>query len=434
MTGAPGADGDPTEASLRVVAPEPLGSPRDIPGATANRAASGKKVERAGTPPWLLVMRREIIVRLADKAFLAGTAVTLVMIVGFCAYGIWDTERVQTATLVTASADAGLAERVVQEAPEVDDRLRVEVREAGSPAAAEALVRDGEADAWLRPGDDGWVLTTESEPVPALEQVVAAVVRTDALEEQATRLGTTPEALEAGSRVTPEFLEGDADRAGLASAVAFAFAFLFYITSVLFGYQLANSVVEEKQNRVVEIIATSIPLRHLLAGKVLGNSVIAVLQMMLYAAVALVGLSFTPYDRYVAGISGPVSWFLVFFVAGFAAMAALWAVAGSLASRTEDVQSTSTPMTMLVVAVFFGALFAPDRWASALSFVPPFSAVLMPTRLVEGEAAVWEPLLALALILVAAAAIIVVAERIYRRSLLQTGGKLSMRQAWSAPE
>ncbi|MGL5853404.1 MAG: ABC transporter permease [Phycicoccus sp.] len=387
-----------------------------------------------GAPSWLLVMRREIVVRLSDRAFLAGTAVTLVMIVGFCAYGIWDAGRIQTYTLATAAADVGVADRVAQEAPELDDQVRVEVRDAGTPDAAEALVRDGEADAWLHPGGDGWLLTTESESEQALEQVVAEVVRTAALEDQATRLGTTPEALEAGSRVTAEFLEGDADRAGVASVVAFAFAFLFYLTSVLFGYQLASSVVEEKQNRIVEIIATSIPVRHLLAGKVLGNSVIAVLQMALYAGVGLVGLSFTPYDRYVAGISGPVGWFLVFFVAGFAALATLWAVAGSLASRTEDVQSTSTPMTMLTLAVFFGALFAPAGWASVLSFVPPFSAVLMPTRLVEGDVAVWEPLLALALLVLAAAAIILVAERIYRRSLLQTGGKLSMRQAWSAPE
>ncbi|MGL5864868.1 MAG: ABC transporter permease [Dermatophilaceae bacterium] len=387
-----------------------------------------------GTAPWLLVMRREIVVRLTDKAFLAGTAVTLVFIVGFCAYGIWDSGRVQTYTLAAAAADTGVAERVAREAPEIDDQVRVEVRDAGTPAAAEALVRDGVAEAWLHPSPDGWVLTTESEPEPALERVVSEVVRAAALSDQAARLGTTSDALEAGSRVTADFLEGDADRAGLASAVAFAFAFLFYITSVLFGYQLASSVVEEKQNRIVEIIATSIPVRHLLAGKVVGNSVIAVLQMVLYAGVALVGLSFTPYDRYVAGISGPVAWFLVFFVAGFAALAALWAVAGSLASRTEDVQTTATPMTMLVVAVFFGALFAPPGWDTALSFVPPFSAVLMPTRLVEGDVAVWEPLLALLLLVLAAAAVIVVAERIYRRSLLQTGGKLSMRQAWSAPE
>ncbi|MGL4175497.1 MAG: ABC transporter permease, partial [Dermatophilaceae bacterium] len=415
MTDSTRPDAEPIGTSPGVITREASGWPGNESAAMVNLPGSGGKAGKVGTPAWLLVMRREIVVRLSDKAFLAGTAVTLVLILGFCAYGIWDAGRVQTYTLTTAAADVGVADRVAEEAPELDDQVRVEVRDAGTPAEAEALVRDGEADAWLHPGDDGWVLTTESESERALEQVVADVVRTAALEEQAGRLGTTPEELEAGSRVTSEFLEGDADRAGVASAVAFAFAFLFYFTSVLFGYQLANSVVEEKQNRIVEIIATSIPVRHLLAGKVVGNSVIAVLQMVLYAGVGLVGLSFTPYDRYVAGISGPVGWFLLFFVAGFAALAALWAVAGSLASRTEDVQSTSTPMTMLTLAVFFGALFAPPGWASVLSFVPPFSAVLMPTRLVEGDVAVWEPLVALALLVLAAAAIVVVAERIYRR-------------------
>jgi ABC-2 type transport system permease protein len=58
----------------------------------------------------------------------------------------------------------------------------------------------------------------------------------------------------------------------------------------------------------------------------------------------------------------------------------------------------------------------------------------MPSRLVEGSASWWEAVLALALLLAAAGAVVVVAERLYRRALLQTGGKLSMRQAWSAPE
>lgn len=390
-------------------------------------------MNRSGAP-WVLVLRREVVVRLTDKSFLIGTAVTLALITGFCAYGIWDSGRTTSFTLAATSADAVTADRVAAGAPGVDEEVGVEVLRVADDRAAEAAVRDGAADAWLHRGGDGWELTTESEPEDALQAVVTEVVRASTLEQQAAELGTTPERLEAGSTVTSTFLEGDAERAGLAAGVSFAFAFLFYLASLTFGIQLASSVVEEKQNRIVEIIATSIPTRHLLAGKVLGNSIIAVLQMVLFAGVGLVGLSFTPYDRYVAGLGGPVGWFLVFFVAGFGALAALWAVAGSLASRTEDIQSTATPMTVLTMLVFFGALFVDGTWRTVLSFVPPFSAVLMPTRLVEGDVALWEPLLALGLLALATAVVVTVAERLYRRALLQTGGRLSMRQAWSTPE
>ena len=387
-------------------------------------------------PAWPLVARREVVVKLTDRAFVLGTLVTLVIIAAFMGYQAWDSSRTTTYTLVTVAGDRSVADRVSSAARESDDDVAVTVRTVPDDAAARAAVSDGDADAWLHraTSGDGWVLTTESEEKGELARVAGDAVRSAALEEQARGLGTTAERLQAGSTVTSEFLRGDAERSQVAGGVAFAFAFLFYIATLTFGITLANSVVEEKQSRIVEIIATSIPVRQLLIGKIVGNSVLAIAQMLLFAAVGLVGLAFTPYASFVSVVSGPVVWFLVFFVAGFVALAALWAVAGALASRTEDLQSTSTPLTMLVLAVFFGALFVDGTVETVLSYVPPFSAVLMPTRLLEGTAQWWEAVVALALLLAAAAAVVRVAERLYRRSLLQTGGKLSIRQAWSAPE
>ncbi len=383
---------------------------------------------------WALVARREVVVKLTDRSFVLGTLVTLVLIAGFMGWQAWDSGRTTTYTVAATSADRAMADRLASDASTVDDTVAVDVEGVADDAAAKALVTGGDADAWLHRGDGGWVLTTDSEEKGALTAVAREVVRQAALEEQATELGTTVERLQAGSTVTTSLLTGDAERAGLAEGIAFAFAFLFYIATLTFGITLANSVVEEKQSRIVEIIATSIPVRQLLVGKIVGNSVLAISQMVLYSAVGLVGLSLTPYSSLVPAISGPVVWFLVFFVAGFVALAALWAVAGSLASRTEEVQSTSTPMTMLVLAVFFGSLFLDGTAKVVASYVPPFSAVLMPTRVLEGTAQWWEAIVALLLLLAAAGVVVRVAERLYRRSLLQTGGKLSMRQAWSTPE
>ena len=89
---------------------------------------------------------------------------------------------------------------------------------------------------------------------------------------------------------------------------------------------------------------------------------------------------------------------------------------------------------MLVLGVFFGSLFLDGTAKVVVSYLPPFSAVLMPTRLLEGTAQWWEAVLALGLLLAAAGGVVTVAEGLYRRSLLQTSGKLSVRQAWSAPE
>lgn len=87
---------------------------------------------------------------------------------------------------------------------------------------------------------------------------------------------------------------------------------------------------------------------------------------------------------------------------------------------------------MLVMLMFFGAMFLDGAPKTVASFVPPLSAVLMPMRIVEGTAQWWEPVLALALLLGAGLGVVLAAERIYRRALLQTGGKLTVRQAWTA--
>ena len=68
------------------------------------------------------------------------------------------------------------------------------------------------------------------------------------------------------------------------------------------------------------------------------------------------------------------------------------------------------------------------------AYVPPFSAILMPMRVLEGSAAWWQALLALAILVGTAALVVRGAARLYQRSLLQTQGRLSVRQAWSTPE
>ena len=390
--------------------------------------------DRRDEPAWLLVTRREVVSRITDKSFLLGTAFMVVLIAGFIGFSAWQEERTDVVTLAATPDAAAMATAVADAAPEVDENVEVTVVEVDDRAAAESALREDEADAWLHPTDDGWQLTSESSEQGSLTDVVEVVVQQQVLADNAAEVGTTVESLQAGSTVTTAFLRGDAEKAGVAEAVGFVFVFLFYFAALVFGMQLASSVIEEKQSRIVEIIAAAIPVRHLLAGKVLGNTALAVIQLMVYLVVGLVGLSFTSYKSYVPALSGPTAWFIGFFLAGFIALACLWAVAGSLASRTEDLQATSTPLTMLMLVMFFGGLSLDGRGQVIASFVPPVSAVVMPKRILAGGVEWWEPLLALGLLAAFAAVTVWMGERLYRRALLQTGGRVSLRQAWSAAE
>lgn len=390
--------------------------------------------DRRDEPAWLLVTRREVVSRITDKSFLLGTAFMVVLIAGFIGFNAWQEERTDMVTLAATPDAAAMATAVADGAPAVDEDVEVTIVEVDDRPAAEAALREDEVDAWLHPTDDGWQLTSESSEQDSLTDVVEVVVQQQVLADNAADVGTTVEALQAGSTVTTAFLRGDAEKAGVAEAVGFVFVFLFYFAALVFGMQLASSVIEEKQSRIVEIIAAAIPVRHLLAGKVLGNTALAVIQLMVYLVVGLVGLSFTSYKSYVPALSGPTAWFIGFFLAGFIALACLWAVAGSLASRTEDLQATSTPLTMLMLVMFFGGLSLDGRGQVIASFVPPVSAVVMPKRILAGGVEWWEPLLALGLLAAFAAVTVWVGERLYRRALLQTGGRVSLRQAWSAAE
>lgn len=404
---------------------------------TFSRSATPPPAPTAPSAPraaWAIVAKREILAKLFDKSFLIGTVLTVVIIAGFMVVQAFMQDRTQTYNLVASGSDVSYAKTLGELVTKVDDKVVVDVRSAATADAARAEVLDGSADAWLHKDGDDWTLTAATEVPDGLNAAASTVVRQSMITSNAEKAGTTVAAIEQGATLKSGILKGDADKQGFAKVMGFVLAFLFYMASIAFGMQLAGSVVEEKASRIVEIIATKIPVRQLLIGKILGNLLMAVAQMVLYTGIGLIGLSFTQYKSYLPSVGAGVGWFLAFFLVGFLLLACLWAVAGSLASRSEDLQQTAMPLSMMLMLVWFSLFLAKGTVATVLSFVPLFSAVLMPMRILQGGVPVWQPLVALALSILAAGAVVLVAERLYRRALLQTQGRLSIRQAWAAAE
>lgn len=379
---------------------------------------------------WAIVTRREVVTKLTDKAFLSGTLITLLLIIGLAVISVVMDARGSSATVVVTSDEAAA---VVAAAHEVEvtrnDKSSVTVVRADSDEQARQQVLDGGADAWLSRGADGWNLTFARDLDTSMQLTVSQVINAQVSADLARTAGMTPGELTAATTVRTELLDGDSDRAELALAAGFIFAILFFMSAMTFGMQIAGSVVEEKSSRIVEIISAAIPIRHLLAGKILGNTVLGFGQMALFAIVGLVGVSFTPYGDLLPSLTSAVVWFLVYFIAGFLALACVWAVAGSLASRQEDLQSTTTPLIMALTVAYMAGLFASGTVQTVLSYVPVISSVLMPQRLVAGTATWYDLVIGLVLNLAFAAVTVIVGEKIYRRSLLQTSGVISYRDA-----
>ena len=386
------------------------------------------------------IASREIWVKLHDKGFIASTIFFLLIIVGatvipimisqqshdyrLAVVGDQATAVVTAATGLHTSASSGDVPKVTLTTSSAADR-----------AAAEALLRGGKADAALVA--DGTSLTLigkDAVPDDLVILVKAAAAQTD-VSRVAAEAGLSSDQVRQLVAPTPpkvDLLNAHPDRAVPPILLVMIFGFLFYFAVLTFGISIAQSVVEEKQSRVVELLVAAVPVRWLLAGKVLGNTVLAVAQVTLIVGVGLAGAALAGQSALISQVAGASVWFLVFFLLGFLMLACLWAVAGSLASRVEDLQSTTMLMQATVMVPFFASIFVtePGRVQEVLSYIPFTAVLLMPARVINGTAASWEPWVAAGIVLATAALFVVLGARLYEGSVLHTSNRTRLVQAW----
>ncbi|GAB2476628.1 ABC transporter permease [Luteococcus sediminum] len=381
--------------------------------------------------PWITVMTREILVKVTDKAYIIGTLVTLALVLGSMGASAWFSGRADHSTVaVVDTRSQQFASSLDALTKAANDQNSVEVTKVTDAAAGQELVRAGDADALLVPKGAGWELTFKDSPGSDVVQLVQQAASNQVMAATAQKAGTSLAELTAASTVETTLLEGDSSRSQAATVMGLVFAVLFMMSAMTYGMQIAQSVIEEKQSRIVEILVAAIPVRQLLAGKVLGNTVMALVQMALLIGAGLVGASFVPrFSDVLPSLTTAVGWYLLLFLASFLALACIWAAAGAMGTRSEDLQQTGAPMIYLLMGVYFAGFMATGTWKVVLSYVPIISGILMPARIVEGTAQWWDGLAALALNLAFAAVTVIVGERIYRRALLRTQGRLGYREA-----
>lgn len=408
--------------------------------------------------PWTavrVVAGREIAVKLRDKAFLGSTAFLLLLVVAATVVPVLlsqQTPHLRVAVQGEAADDvvalATLLGRQAQD-PEQDVPAALALLGAGGLPAAdvraievepdadvERLVRDGDVAAAVVGDDVASLEVLGAESVPyEVDVLVRAAASQVQVEEAAAEAGLTAEEVAALTAPEPpalRLLEPRPEGSMPPELLVLVFAFLFYLSVLTFGMSIAQSVVEEKQSRVVELLVSALPVRWLLAGKVVGNTVMALGQIVAVVGAGLVAASVAGEGELLGQVLRASGWFVVFFLLGFVMLACLWAAAGALASRVEDLQATTVVMQVLVVVPFFAAIFAidPGPTQRALSYLPFTAPLLMPARVVLGNAAPWEPWASAAVVLATAVLFVAVGTRLYRGSVLHTSSRVRARQAW----
>ncbi|HEX4930276.1 MAG TPA: ABC transporter permease, partial [Gaiellaceae bacterium] len=191
---------------------------------------------------------------------------------------------------------------------------------------------------------------------------------------------------------------------------------------------------EEKNNRVVELVLSTVRPRHLLAGKVIGIGLLGLAQLALVAGLAAVLLIAGAFDA-PAGLGGSVALVIPWFALGFALYAVAYATAGALASRQQNADTAGQPVTYTLLAVYFAGYVAlasnmDGLPANVLTVFPLTAPLVLPARSALVGVPLWEHVAAVALVLATIYALVHLAGRIYGPGLLRSGPRLGVRAAW----
>ncbi|MEN0134486.1 MAG: ABC transporter permease [Rhodococcus sp. (in: high G+C Gram-positive bacteria)] len=382
-----------------------------------------------------LVARREFLTQVAKKSFVISNVIILLAIVGgIVAYSLFSGGDEDRATIGLVG-DQSLAPVLVATGDATG--TPVDVVPAADEQAARDQVSGGDLDVALIPGTDGSVTAvTESELGSGLRTVIDAAVVQQAQAGALAAQGVDPAELAAATGravVTVDALDPPDPEKGQRVALSVAVVVLLYMQIMMFGMYVAMGVVEEKSSRVVELLLSTLRPLQLLWGKVIGIGAVGLVQLTAYGVAGVAaGLAtgvLTVTGTAIGVLAGTLGW----FVLGFAFFAVLYAAAGSMVSRQEDVNATASPLMVLIVIMFFSAFSSvsnPDGTLSnVLSWIPPFSAILMPLRIAAGVASPVQVVVTIALMLAVTAALSVLAAKIYQRSILRIGKVVSWKEA-----
>jgi ABC-2 type transport system permease protein len=367
-----------------------------------------------------LVAEREIRERVRSKAFIAATIVMLLLVGGTTALQGALSKTPTYRVAVIAPVPTGLTAALQRAAKPFDD-AKVQVRVVTSPGAGRQALEDKEVDALLLLSQDRLVFREDVD-------AKAAAVADTAVRALRNELPPRPEL----SIATLHPAEDETTDAAI--VVAYAGSLLLFTSLVFYGQWIVTGVVEEKNNRVVELILSSVRPRHLLAGKVIGIGLLGFSQLVAVAGLATALLVAGAFDA-PAELGGDMALVIPWFVLGFALYAVAFAAAGALASSQQNADTAAQPVTYTLIGVYFAGYAALSTnaeglLATLLTIFPLSAPLVLPARSALVGVPLWEHIVAVALVLVTIHVLVRFAGRVYAHGLLRSGPRLGFRAAW----
>ena len=374
-----------------------------------------------------LVASREIVERGRSRGYALSLAFTVIlMLVGFIVPALLVGNATKTSLAVVGDSPAGLEEWLTLTADSYD--LELALSAVPDRAAAEAALHDGSIDAALEVPADlstaGELIVLESAPAALQAVVNQAVV--------ALRAGPAASEVPEVDALAPP-----TDQDATALIFANAGIILMFIGIFSYGSWVLTGVVEEKQSRVVEVVLSTVRPRDLLMGKVLGIGLLALAQLVILVAVGLALSQILGRLVLPTTTVGAVVQLLTWFILGFAFYATTMGFLGALASRPEEASIASMPVTLTATTAYILSIVVvtgdPNGiLAHVMTFIPPAAPMVVPLRTALGAIEPWEIAISMVLMVASIWFLFVVGARIYSGAVLQTGGRIKLRDAWRA--
>ena len=251
--------------------------------------------------------------------------------------------------------------------------------------------------------------------------------------------------------LTPEeIIEGESFRVEVENVVlgkdsasnfgyTYILVFAIYFLIIFYGQMIAVSITNEKSNRAIEILVTSVDPNSLIFGKVIAGALAGILQMTIILGSGI--LSYTlvkdrwggrldlifdiPAEIWIAYIIlGLLSYLLYSFIFG---------ALGALVSKTEDISKSATPITLIYIVSFLismmGLSNSDSLWMKIVSFIPFTSGNAMFIRISMGSTQIWEIVLSVGILAVSCAVAGVLAAKLFRFGTLHYGNPIKLRNA-----
>jgi ABC-2 type transport system permease protein len=381
-----------------------------------------------------LTARREVVERTRDRAFLISTAVTLLILAAVIVVPkLFGSDSNTFDVGLVGSASQRLGPALTSQA--AASNVQIRLQSPADAAAAGAEVRSGKLDAAVL---DGRELVSKAKLNDRLALIVQAASRTWRAQEGLAARGLSPSEISSTLAPAPlpvRSLEPTDKNATAKKNIATIAVFLLYGQIVGYCMGVASGVVEEKATRVVEVLLATLRPVQLLAGKVIGIGVVGLLQLLLIGAIGLAMAVALQTITLPAGALGTIGIVLAWFVLGYAFYASLFAVAGAVVSRQEELQNSTTPLTLVLVASFFVAITSAfgnstTSLARVCTYLPPTAPLIVPLRIASGDIAPWQVGLTLAIMLASTVLVVLLASRVYAGAILRTGARVKLVDAW----